>query len=326
MLWTSQGDYYTMNAILYANSANKNVNRSITNFASIFCGFYLFFETIFKLLATAIYFSVNENVIWKPIVFGLYTVSAVASVTAYYFHISILDGTANHRSVPTWSAVKTDIVAVTAALSTNKKLQLLMPYQICFGLSAGFVGYYVNSYVVSTYIGDGYIGFLSSLSTLTAVALAIPYAQLGNQLARGKYYIMIFGGICFFFAGFPLLIFSDETIANWGFIVLYFAIHGAARGAWENTNKAVISEYFRSAKVRDVAFASVYFTSGFAGAIGYLAYQYMSRWQSAILNIIVPTIAVISFYWSDRVNTIEYLSMNIRVNDNDSDEDSNSLQ
>ena len=204
-----------MNAILYANAGSKNVNRSITNFASIFCGFYLFFETIFKLLATGIYFSVNENAVWKPLVFGLYTVCAVTSVIAYCFHISILDGASGQRSIPDWSTVRADVGAVTNALSTNRKLQLIVPYQICFGLSAGFVGYYINSYVVSSYIGDGYIGFLSSLSTLTAVALAIPYAQFGNKFTHGKYYIIIFGGVCFFFSGFPLLIFTDQTIANW---------------------------------------------------------------------------------------------------------------
>ena len=38
------------------------------------------------------------------------------------------------------------------------KLQLLLPFQITFGLSEGFVNFYINSKIVKPYIGDGYIG------------------------------------------------------------------------------------------------------------------------------------------------------------------------
>ena len=187
-------------------------------------------------------------------------------------------------------------------MATMPRLQLLLPYQICFGLSSGFVGYYINAFVVSRFIGDGYIGFLSAMTAFTAMALALPYAEIANHKRFGKWYVMMFGGLCFFLTGFPLLVASDEQIANWGFLVLYFVVHGAARGAWESTNKATIAEYFPSAKKnQDAAFAAVYFTSGLAGATGFLVYQYMSRSQLALINTIVPLLAMAAYHKSTTI-------------------------
>ena len=160
------------------------------------------------------------------------------------------------------------------------------------------MGYYINSAIVSKYVGDGYIGFLSALTAFTAMALALPYAEIANNCRFGKWYVMMFGGLCFFFAGFPLLVASDEELGHWSYLVIYFIVHGAARGAWESTNKATISEYFPSGRFQDVAFAAVYFTSGLAGAVGFLFYQYMTRNQLAILNTVVPIIAMICYHRS----------------------------
>lgn len=195
-------------------------------------------------------------------------------------------------------AIGKDTFAVCRAMLYIPKLQLMLPYQICFGLSAGFIGYYINSSIVSKYVGDGYIGILSALTAFAAMALALPYAEIANNYKYGKWYVMMFGGICFFLAGFPLLVASDQQIAHWGYLVVYFIIHGAARGAWESTNKATITEYFPSGKYQDAAFAAVYFTSGLAGAVGFLFYQYMSRSQLAILNTVVPIIAMLCYHKS----------------------------
>jgi hypothetical protein len=170
---------------------------------------------------------------------------------------------------------------------------------VCFGISAGFVDTYIHGVIVTNYIGDGYIGLLSGISILTAVLLAYPLAYISNNLHNGKYYVMLFGGICFALGGFIVLILNDETIAKWSIILPYFMIHGAARGIWENTNKAIVAEYFSHGEFRDVAFAAVYFSSGFAGAFGYLFFKFMSRNELAILNIVISIIAMISFHYSN---------------------------
>ena len=143
--------------------------------------------------------------------------------------------------------LKHDILCVMKAIKNNHLLQLMLPYQICFGLSAGFVGYYINNDVVATYIGDGYIGVLSALSTFFASLLSYPFAIISKSLygKGGKYYIMIFGSLCFCSTGLGPLCLSDSQLSKWNVIIFYYILHGIARGCWENTNKAVIVEYFK---------------------------------------------------------------------------------
>lgn len=109
----------------------------------------------------------------------------------------------------------------------NVFIDVLFNMKICFGLSAGLVDTYINGVIVKTFIGDGFIGLLSGINTLTAVLSAGPYAWICNRYPRwGKWTVMVGGGVCFLFAAVPLLVMSDESIAQWPFIIFYFIIHG----------------------------------------------------------------------------------------------------
>ncbi len=190
-----------------------------------------------------------------------------------------------------------EVLAVGRATCTSRLLQYIIPFQFCFGISAGFVNTYVMGVIVNSYQGDGYIGLLSGLSTLSAVSLAKPFVYLANNYPQGKWMIMMFGAVCFAWAGLPLLFLSDASIAQWGFMVPYFLIHGAARGVWENTNKAVVAEYFSDDEgARNVAFAAVYVFSGFSGALGYLLFNFMPRIPLALLNVAVPCVAAVFYH------------------------------
>jgi len=197
-----------------------------------------------------------------------------------------------------------DVMSVGKALCTNRRLQLLMPYQICFGLSAGFVNSYMTAKVVAVYLGDGFIGLMSAIATLTAVILAWPYARIATTYReQGKWYVMIIGGCCFLFSGLSVLCLTDAQMSSWGFLVTYFIIYGAARSAWESTNKAVVAEYFgHDEKLKDSAFAAVYFMSGLAGAFGFVFYKFMNREQLAVINTVSPLIALITYHLSHTHN------------------------
>jgi hypothetical protein len=112
--------------------------------------------------------------------------------------------------VLSWNTIKYELLSVSKSTITSKRLALLLPYQICFGLHSGFIGQYVNRKIVSVGLGDGYIGILSALATFTATALALPYAKISNKWS--KYSVMTFGALCFSFCGFVLLIFSDKQV------------------------------------------------------------------------------------------------------------------
>ena len=202
------------------------------------------------------------------------------------------------------ASIKKDISAVFRAMMGNPRLQLMLPYQLTFGFSSGFVGFYVMKNVVGANLGDGYIGLLSALGTLTAVVLAWPFEIVSKRFSgRGKWHVMIFAAGCFALVGLPfLLTSSDAALGSWTFVVPYFLVWGAGRGAWESTNKATIAEYFANDPIRDAAFASVYFASGLSGAFGYFFYKHMTRFQMAALNTVMPLIAMVSYHLSERMN------------------------
>ena len=84
-------------------------------------------------------------------------------------------------------------LAVSRGLLSSQMMRLLVPYQLCFGFSSGLVSTYINGVIVNTYIGDGYIGLLSSLVTLAAVISAGPFAYVCNRYrARGKWVMIPF--------------------------------------------------------------------------------------------------------------------------------------
>lgn len=199
-------------------------------------------------------------------------------------------------------AATSDLLSVVRAIGRERLLQLIIPYQICFGFSAGFVGYYINSKVIAAHLGDGYIGLATALSTLCAALVSFPSDYISKlSSGRGKWYIMTFGALCFCSSGLAPLFLSDVELSRWGCVIMYYALHGVARGCWEGTNKAVIVEYFSVEDSRETAFAAIYFTSGLSGALGYYFYRYMTRSQMIWTNIVVPLIALISYHYSDKL-------------------------
>lgn len=256
LLWTSQASYYTLNAEIYSKASGQNEITVLNNFAAVFSVFYLSIETAFKLLATLVFFLNKESQstlsYWRAAVFGIYSVSAFVSVGAFHKFVKPLvsqspmsvDGT--HRllsdedvsarsgtnsvsflSSHTRTIILQQAFSVSALFYNSSILRLLIPYQVCFGLSAGLVDTYVNGVIVKTYIGDGYIGLLSALITLAAVLSAGPFVWISNRWPRrGKCFVMLLGGFCFLWAGLPLLIFEDAFIAKWPFVIFYYLVHG----------------------------------------------------------------------------------------------------
>lgn len=322
LIWTGQGGYYALNSIDYfkkldfkdssetsSDHGNQLNQQILVKFASLFAFIYLSFETFFKILATIIYVaygSDSSNSSWKVLIFGLYTVSAIISVFIFWRYIWQLfdDSNIKNRSVghSFWQNTINDMTSVSIAIMSMRKLQLLIPYQICFGFSSGLINYYVSGFIVSKYIGDGYIGFLSSLTTVIAALIIIPATWIANKFNRlGRWIVMMIGGCCFLFNSASLLTNSDKELGTWLVMILYFSIHGIARGVWESTNKAVVTEYFEDEEMREIAFGAIYFTSGISGAIGYVSYQYMSRFQLALLNTLISILAIGCYHFSTKI-------------------------
>ena len=173
-----------------------------------------------------------------------------------------------------------------------------------FGLSIVFMGNYITGEIVNNYIGDGYIGLLSSLTTLSAIILAAPMAYISNHYNHGKWAIMVIGGCCFVFEGLSVALLSKDQVGSWGFVVVIFLVHGAARGVFENTNKAVISEYFADPPTRSAAYAAVYFTSGLAAAIGFALYAYITITALIVIYMCMAIAAIVCYTISYQTHAI----------------------
>lgn len=328
VLWPAQSLYFEENATRYtAASGCADKEKNVVVFAAIFVACYLSLETAFKLAATAVYLADTSGGSWRSIVFGFYAVAALLAIIIFYVLIvpfykwqSGAERSMTQNSIAAFDAARlavmsgdgyrcfsalarsdvfSEVSSVIRAAYQSRIIQAMIPFQIVFGLSAGFVNTYISGVIVNDYLSDGYIGLLSGISTLGAVALIRPSVYVSNNIEGGKWYVMMFGGLCFLWAGIPLLLFSDKFISSWGFIVPYFIVHGAARSVWENTNKAVMAEYFaHDDSMRAAAFASIYVFSGISGAFGYLVFRYMGRLELSLLNVFFALLAMVGYHFS----------------------------
>ena len=60
----------------------------------------------------------------------------------------------------------------------------------------------------------------------------------------------------------------------------------------------MVAEYFPDPSERNAAYATIYFSSGFAGAIGYLLFNFVPVKGILVLNAIVAAAAILCFHLS----------------------------
>ena len=113
---------------------------------------------------------------------------------------------------------------------------------------------------------------------------------------------MTIGGVCLFMTGATLFVVSDDVLGTWLGITLYLIIYGVGRGTWENTNKAVIADLYSSSRMdpghATTAFATVAFSNGFAGAIGYFTFPFTNRLTMAVIVATASAFAIVSYWLS----------------------------
>jgi hypothetical protein len=117
---------------------------------------------------------------------------------------------------------------------------------------------------------------------------------------------MTIGGLCISFAGFVLYFVTDKQLGTWGIIIPFLIIYGIGRGTWENTNKAVIADLFADkSEFVATAFASIAFSNGFSGSIGYFTFANLSRLTMASIVGISSLLGVICYLISSYLHKSE---------------------
>lgn len=183
-----------------------------------------------KLLATLVYILAPAEAPY--IVFSLYTVVAAASC----FMVAVLN---DMSDTGTWEfsykSISHDVGAAGRLVYEDRRLVLILPFQVAFGFASSMVVYYVLGTIIaeSPYLGKAYVGLLSAVVVLSGAATSMPMAELADKF--GKPYVILLGNVCLMLTGLLFFVASNETMGTWMCIVPYLIVFGAARGVWVST-------------------------------------------------------------------------------------------
>ena len=294
IIWVGQSMYYSANATAYSNASKTEcVSISISKFSAYFAFFYLGFEVILQLLALSVSVFDAGTGWWQIIVFGTGSSFAVIGSIIMYFVGDLYPddssiGT-NSRRGGVWQSMK--------YITRTKRLLLLLPFQICIGLSSGLVNYFVNRYVVAATYNDGYVGLVMALDTMSSAVAVYPVTYASEKLSKSS--MIILGCSIYIFHGCLVVFMSDSELAQWEILIPLFVTHGVSRCVWEGVNKAFVSENFIDTQQREDAFMAIYFSSGISAGISFLCYFYMSKFQFSLLNLCWSVFALFCWFLNE---------------------------
>ena len=302
LLWTAQGRYFSKNSKLYGEALQReieagkapsgitidetDIQKTNGKFAGIFALIYLGVEALTKISATIIFLTCGNAAVF--IVFTVYTAAAVLGAVLF---VGCSDLGDKGSSEVTFAETLRGAGDAINLLKEDRRLMFMMPYQWSFGITAAFVTFYINGTIIagSDSLGDTWVGLLSAIITVTGASMALPIAYISSQVGKGP--VMYFGGISLGFVGFITFFVSDATLGTFSWIVPLLVVFGMGRGAWENTNKAVIADLYADTPEQSTsAFANVNFSGGISGAFAYLIFGVCSR--TVMASIVVGTAAL----------------------------------
>lgn len=305
LLWTAQGRYFSRSCKLYSEVTGIPIVRANTTFAGIFATMFLGLEMITKLWGTVVFLI---SPAWASlVVFLSYTIASLVACLM----ISGLDDLQDSGNWDySYKTVSTNAGAAARLVWTDTRMGLIAPFQIAFGFTSSFVPYYIFGTVISdsSSLGSGYVGVLSAVIVLTGAAVAIPCAWVANSY--GKPVVVVVGGVCLALTGLSLFMFSNETLGTWSFIVPLLMIYGVGRGTWENTNKAVIADFWGGGTTDEdstSAFAASTFFAAYASAMGYFTFPSASRLGMASAVLATSVLGVVTYLFAFRANDAQAL-------------------
>ena len=180
VLWASQGLYFTRHTALYAQSTAQEVDRITADFSAIFAVILLGVEMTMKALGSAFYGLLGH---YGILVLAITYIFGVL-LSIYITRLKSLDMKGSWDL--TYSSVSKDVGAVARLVWTDKRVGLLLPFQMAFGLASSFVPYYIFGTVVasSPVMGLSAVGVLSAMVVFVGALSAVPIAFCANKLGK----------------------------------------------------------------------------------------------------------------------------------------------
>jgi len=272
-LWSAQGPYFAKNAEMYAEATGEDGDAVRARFAAYFAIPYLGCEVLFKLLQTIVGSTDAAGSLgWSEGSDFILIINTVCAIAAAIGCMFIMEMKNDQPEVP----FSSDIIFQKAAaaihlLFSDPKMVCMMGMNISFGISAAYMNGFVIGTVAPLYIGNGYAGYLASITAATAALVSVP-TVLKLVKPEWKKFYMVGGPLCFGLVGLLPLAFGFDKLGNWGGIVTLFVLQGLGRGVWEATNKDLFAEYFHYDTLG--AFSNIIIQNGATSAIVFFVNAY----------------------------------------------------
>lgn len=333
IVWIAQGNYFTQNALYYARESRQTATDINSHFATIFTIFYLGFEAVMSFCATVIYLfieSLNIHIFIKNpiqndtkiiILFVFYIIIAsfsmilllsIKTVDHYHHKNNNVDLVAEELQMVEEEKEKKSVsyylTIVTRVFYDRPIIICFLPFQCAFGAMSSYILYYLFGIVVSQSdsLGPSYVGSLSALITIVGALVAIPCHWIIMNLASGRPVILAVGGVALTLVATAMLLLPVSTLGTWSYIVPLLSIYGLGRSVWENTNKAIIADFFSDREQNVAANAAVALFVGVSGGASYFCFPSVSSASASTAMVILSSTAFVSYVFGLCLNSVVY--------------------
>ena len=263
-LWTAQGSYFGKASEQHARHLCQPITTSTASLAGVFAFLYLAEEVLIRLLST--FLLETRRASWTTI-FLLYSLVALLSTLPIPFLYDYSEKNqmrdSRRESV---SEIFSKATVAGRMLKNDRKMRYLVPLNASFGLSASFLGSYVNEVVQVALKDDNYILLLFSWVAIVAAGMSLVFGKIAPIVGKGP--ILITGACCFFLVAFPFVLQPDANKYGWNALLFVYTMQGIGRATWESTFKAMFMDYFSYEK--EGASANIILQNGLSAAIGYI--------------------------------------------------------
>jgi len=186
------------------------------------------------------------------------------------------------------------IVAVPRQYRDDSRAMLLAPFVFGFGVSTAMFASYVNSKIISQYLGTDSLGYLEAFSYFVAILVAYPYAYISNNVENGRDMVIQFGSMAFLLTGLFVAVLHPDTLGTYAAMFALKGLYGLGRGVFEGSCRAVYAAMFTGEDL-STAFSGQTLAAGFSGGICF--FVFVSLMRSTIGWIVVSNgvIAILAY-------------------------------
>jgi len=187
------------------------------------------------------------------------------------------------------------VMAVPRQYRNDCRATLLAPFVFGFGISTAMFASYVNSEIISHYLGTDSLGYLEAFSYLIAIIVAYPYAYIANNIDNGRDLVIQFGSTAFLLTGLFVLVLNPDTLGTYGVMFLLKGLYGLGRGVFEGSCRAVYASMFTGEDL-STAFSGQTLAAGFSGGLCFFIFIYLMRTTIGIIVVVNGVLAVLSYF------------------------------